>query len=405
MKRLAFLSVFFCFLIAFSVSAAEEIKYLTPEEFVIIPWGHIPDDLEVLRTIRECGFNMAGLASDKTLDLVHEAGLKALLFNPDFHAHHDTLTLGKEEIQKRADAAAAVAPGHPALYGYFLRDEPGADDYPALALWREAFSRADPDTPVYINLFPNYASPDQMNVPTYEAYVENFITTVKPEILSYDHYALMEGGVLRDGYFSNLESIRTAALRHDLPFWNIVLSNAHFNYMEPTPAGFRFQLYTTLAYGAKGICYFTYFTPTTGNYRLGPIDQFGDKTPTWDMLRNVNLQLHRIGPVYITLQSKNVFHHPNVPDGCSGMETSLYLSKLEGGDLMAGEFENPEGQPFVLVVNKSLHHSCTVQAAFKEGSNILCVNASTGLIHPWRGEHRWLAPGQGMLMTVSRLEE
>jgi len=37
MKYLTFLSVFFCFLIASSVSAAEEIKYLTPEEFVIIP--------------------------------------------------------------------------------------------------------------------------------------------------------------------------------------------------------------------------------------------------------------------------------------------------------------------------------------------------------------------------------
>ena len=34
----------------------------------------------------------------------------------------------------------------------------------------------------------------------------------------------------------------------------------------------------------------------------GPlIDQFGNKTPTWDMLRNVNLQLHKLGPTYIKM--------------------------------------------------------------------------------------------------------
>ena len=75
-----------------------------------------------------------------------------------------------------------------------------------------------------------------------------------------------------------------SALRHALPFWNIVLSNAHFNYAEPTPAGFRFQAYTTLAYGARGISYFTYFAPPAGDYRLAAIDQFGNKTATWDAL-------------------------------------------------------------------------------------------------------------------------
>jgi len=44
--------------------------------------------------------------------------------------------------------------------------------------------------------------------------------------------------------------------------------------------------------GARGISHFTCFTPISGNYRLAPADQFGNKTPTWEMLRNVNLQTH-----------------------------------------------------------------------------------------------------------------
>ncbi len=42
------------------------------------------------------------------------------------------------------------------------------------------------------------------------------------------------------------------------------------------------------------------------NYRLGPIDQFGHKTPTWDWLRNVNLQIHALAPTLITLRSVNL---------------------------------------------------------------------------------------------------
>ncbi len=42
-------------------------------------------------------------------------------------------------------------------------------------------------------------------------------------------------------------AVRAAARRHGLEFWNIVLSVAHFRYAEVSGAGFRFQVYTTLA--------------------------------------------------------------------------------------------------------------------------------------------------------------
>jgi hypothetical protein len=192
------------------------------------------------------------------------------------------------------------------------------------------------------------------------------------------------------------------ALRHDLPFWNIVLGNAHFHYAEPTEAGLRFQLYTTLAYGSRGISYFTYFTPTIGNYRLAAIDQFGNKTRTWDMLRNVNLQLHQLGKVYVTLKSVHVFHHPEVPEKCSGMPTSRLGITVSGDNLLVGEFEAPDGQPFAMVVNKSLRNSTFFQMKFSTPGQICHVNVYTGKTEPWCGEHQWLAPGQGMLLCLRK---
>jgi len=373
-----------------------------PEDFAILPWGGTRPDPGILREIRECGFNLAGFVPPEGLDAVAAAGLKCIVSGSHTHVGDDQAKLDDAEIARRVKELVDRAAGHPAVFGYYLRDEPSATVYSGLARWAAAYRKADPRAVPYINLFPNYASPGQMGVRTYEEYVESFIQIVKPPFVSYDHYALMDDGSLRHGYFQTLETVRAAALRHKLPFWNIVLSNAHFRYAEPTEAGLRFQVYTTLAYGGRGISWFTYFTPNSGNYRLAPIDPFGHKTPTWDMLRRVNLQIHKLAPVYCKLASVNVFHVPDVPAECRGATSSRLLDEVSGGSFVVGEFEGPDKQPYVMVVNKSLRDSAAFSIRFKWPGRIMQVNAYTGSVHPWVGENNWLAPGQGMLLSLRK---
>ena len=372
---------------------------LKPIEFAIMPWDDVPDDPNVLEDVRKCGFNLAGFAHAEDLDMVSKAGLQCLVY---CNVGDVDMQLEQAEIDRRVEAIVKRVGNHKAVYGYSLRDEPAASAFPGLGRWVAALGKAAPNAVALINLLPNYAPPEMLGTATYDEYLELFVKTVHPKLISYDHYALMDDGTLRDGYFQNLESVRRAALRHDLPFWNTVLSNAHFRYAEPTPAGFRFQAYTTLAYGGRGITYFTYFARHRGNYRLSPIDAFGHKTPTWDMLRDVNLQIHCLGPVYVTLKSINVFHHPKVPSGCCGIETSKLLKSVDGDNLLIGEFEGPGGQPFVMIVNKDLHTSTPFSVKFKENGQIQKVNQYSGRIGAWGGEDCWLAPGQGALLCLKK---
>lgn len=373
---------------------------LKPEEFAILPWGHTPSDPDILNDIRQCGFNLAGFVGVEGLDPVDKAGLQCIVSG--VHVGDAEALLDQAEIGKRVQEIVDRAKGSKAVYGYYLRDEPSTMPFPGLGKWAAAFERAAPGKLPYINLFPNYASPEQLGAKSYDDYLEAFAKTVNPKFLSYDNYSLMDDGSLRGGYFQNLESVRAAALRHNLPFWNIVLGNAHFSYAEPSPSGLRFQAYTSLAYGARGLSYFTYFAPNVGNYRLAAIDQFGNKTPTWDMLRNVNLQIHTLGPTYLKLKSINVFHHPNVPEGCSRIATSKLLASVEGGSLLVGEFEGPGGQPYAMVVNKDLHKSTWFSVKFKSAGRIDRVSAYTGDTGPWGGEDCWLAAGQGMLLCLGK---
>lgn len=378
---------------------------VSPKDFVILPWSWVPAESEILEGIRECGFNLAGFVNPEALDAVYDAGLQGIVSDPQCHVHGAHLSLDDAEIERRVRALTDRCANHPATFGYYLRDEPPSTDYPNLARWANAFRKADPDALPYINLFPNYVSLDAMkswDLTGYEDYIEKFVEIVKPPFISYDHYALMEDGTLRYGYFQNLETVRAAALKHNLPFWNIVLSNSHFQYAEPSPAGFRFQAYTTLAYGGRGISYFTYLSPESGNYRLAPLDQFHHKTPTWDMLRNVNLQIQKLVPVYIQLKSVNVFHHPEVPDLCRGLDTSAHVKSIEGGNFVVGEFEGPEKEPYIMVVNKDLHKSFPFGVSFKETGDIYMINPYTGNTVPWAGENNWLAAGQGMLLKLKK---
>lgn len=376
---------------------------LTPEQFVILPWGETPGNLEALQTVYDCGFNLAGFVKPEFLDLVKQAGLKCIVLDSGQHPCEPEFDqMNEPRIRAHVESLVQRIGNNPAAFGYYVLDEPGAQLYPQLQTWMEIYRQLAPGALVYINLFGDHATPKQMGVPTYAEYLESYIQTVHPMFLSYDHYAMMADGTVRNGYFRNLETMRAAAIKYNLPFWNIVLSTAHYNYAAPTDAGLRFQLYTTLAYGARGISYFTYYTPNIGNYRLGPIDQYGHKTPTWDMLRNVNFQLHRIGPTYIKLKSLGVFHYPDVPEGCMGIETSRWMEHVDGGDLMVGEFEGPTGQPFALVVNKSLKESAEVVIRFRMPGRVQFVSPYTGLLADWWPDDNWLAPGQGLLLCLAK---
>lgn len=381
----------------------KNVPRLRPEDFPILPWSWTGVEKRTFKEIRDCGFNLAGFVQPGALENVRKAGLKAIVFDKKAHVTDEAAQLEPIALMRVVRTLVKKVARHKATFGYYLRDEPGASLYPGLAKWAEAYRAADPESLLYINLFPNYASEQQLQAPTYAAYLESYVQTVRPRFISYDHYALMGDGSLRKSYFANLEAVRATALRHRLPFWNIVLSNAHFDYAEPSEAGLRFQLFTTLAYGGRGISYFTYLTPPTGNYRLAPIDQFGNRTPTWHMLRNVNLQLHRLGPVYLKLTSINVFHHADVPEGASGIQTSRWLKDtIKGGNLLIGEFEGPVGQPFVMVVNKDLRRSTCFHLQFRRPGRIYMVNSYSGQVESWKGENNWLAPGQGMLLSLDK---
>jgi hypothetical protein len=380
--------------------SACQVRATEPAFFPIMAWDNPPNDPAVLKRMRECGITVAGFVPPSALDNCHAAGLKAIVSDIRL-SDYDWENVDANAARTRVAEVVGEVRNHAAVFGYYLRDEPKTSYFPGLAKVAGIVKELHPGAWPYMNLFPIYCPPFALGAASYDEYVEQFIETCKPTILSYDNYSLMTGTELRPGYFANLEAMRRAARKHNLPFWNIVLASAHFNYREVTQADFRFQAYTSLAYGARGLAYFKYFTPAVGNYRNGPIDQFGNQTPTWYSMQSVNLQIAMLADTLLKLRSDRVYHFGEIPEGCAGPDDES-LIKSARGPMLVGDFTHEDGSRYVMIVNKNLTASITPQPEFRAPvATLHFISPYNGTLGEFTGEQIWLAPGQGVLLKPS----
>ena len=366
--------------------------------FPIMPWNNPPNDPAVLKRIHDCGFTLAGFVPVAALDNCQAAGLKAIISDARTSGY-DWSNVDAAKARNNVSNLVAEVKQHPAVFGYYLRDEPLAGWFPQLEKVASAVRELAPGQWPYINLFPDYAENWQLGTTNYAEYLERFITTCHPKIVSYDNYSLMDDGSLRANYWSNLEAVHAACKKHGIEFWNIVLSVAHFNYREPSAADFRFEAYSSLAYGARGLSYFTYFAPPVGGYRGAPVDQFGHETQTWQWLQNVNLQVQKLAPTLLQLTCDEVYHIGNVPSDCKGPPTNSLVTGVSGDNFLVGDFTHQDNARYVMVVNKDLAKSRPCSPQFRRApKSVKHVSPYSGVITPFEGEYVWLAPGQGVLL-------
>ena len=250
-------------------------------------------------------------------------------------------------------------PDGPAVWGYLLRDEPSADDYPALAERVAAIKAAKPGKLPYINLFPCGASLERLGAASYHDYVARFAEEVDIGLISFDHYPLMTPTRdTRDEYRVSLGTVRDVALAHEAPFWNFFNTMPYGPHTDPTEGQLRWQIYTAVAYGAKGVLFFCYYTPGGGEFPKGGAIIGRDDRPTrhYDQAKRINAGLKNLGPTLMQLTSTDVV------DVQPGQTPAMELEGTPVKDLrrddhdpehdfILGVFRHADGRRAVLLVN------------------------------------------------------
>jgi hypothetical protein len=147
----------------------------------------------------------------------------------------------------------------------------------------------------------------------YEEHLRLFVEKVPLPQLSYDHYPINkteQGIIVNPFFFDNLGMVSHAARQAGKPFWAFALATAHNPYPVPTMGHLRFQLYADLCYGAQCLQYFTYWNPgtETWNFHEAPIKQDGQRSPVYELVRQMNAEIQQRAYVFAGSRVENVYH-------------------------------------------------------------------------------------------------
>lgn len=312
----------------------------------------------------------------RALDLANQVGLKVLVNSPEprLSAISSTLSVTDDAnaplristadtrrlVQQMLDEYRPFA----SFAGFDVFDEPPPSKFPTVGAVTQVVRELAPAHLPYSNLVPGNGS-------GYASFVQSFIDTVHPPVLSFDRYPILTTG-LDLNYFDNWAIIRRAALAAGIPTWVYIQSVKFSGRVIPNEAQMRWQVNISLAYGAKGILYFTWWTPEIARgegFESAVITLDGKRTPLYDYVTRLNREwLTPIGRELKPLVSVSASHANDnpLPPGTEPFRPDNYVNRVEGGAVVVGQFRaaTDNGARWVLVANRSDRADTTVHLTF-----------------------------------------
>lgn len=353
------------------------------ENFPILAFHGVQSGkVEDFVAFKNAGFNISLSVYQSTADIIRDlkaaekAGVKLFIYS-------DSLMLQPQNIINRIK-------DYPAFYGSYIADEPSVDQFPMLK-WRiEGIRKFDKKGKFYVNLFPSYASTEQLGTSSYLTYLQKFALEVKSDFISFDYYPIKNNEV-NIAWYKNLEDIRKISLKINKPFWGFANSTIFGQYSQPTLGGLKLQQFGNLLYGAKGLQYFTYWTLNEdyrrkNDFQFSIVYEDGKPTPTYNLVKNVNTQIQNISWIFGNGNVTGVYHDGiTIPPGTEALnflpENFKVFNKTKESVLVS--LLETSNQKFVIIQNKSIKDAISFTYKVAKGIKIVdsqkgtTINAST----------------------------
>ena len=146
--------------------------------------------------------------------------------------------------------------------------------------------------------------------------------------------------------------------------------------MGVSSSHYRTFAFTNLAYGAKGIQYFTYRIPNKEHYISAPIDRNGNKTKEYYLLQELNKEVHALSYVFMSSHVTKVGHYGSIPEEASAFTSyPSYIKSLriEGGNALISEMENLSSK-FLMIQNNNLKNEIAVKVEGDSQTKLILKN-------------------------------
>ena len=278
---------------------------------------------------------------EKALNLAQKTGLK--------------LIASCSELKNNTETTVLKLKNNPALFGYYIQDEPLKKDFEELGVWVKKIKAVDPTHICFVNLISSIhpTNTKALGTNSYQEYIQEFAKTVPQDVLSFDFYPILKEGIHENWYEGlSIFSKETATLKKT--FWGFALASS-YNELHPIPTlpALRLQAYSNLAYGAQGIELWAYWM--SEGLRLAPINLDGKRTVVYERIQALTKEIQAYAAVFMGSKFISV-HHTGVviPKGTTQLMTLPEQIKVfDADEALVANLENGVFSYFV-VVNKNI---------------------------------------------------
>ena len=261
------------------------------------------------------------------------------------------------------DSAAAEYAGEQGVLGYLIADEPAPANYASIAAIARQLARRDPSHPALV-ILKGFPGPRILagGLP-YSVYLRRYLERANPALFAVRSYPLQEPADFP--YFATCwESVATVSRKTGVPFWAVLTCSPSKNLRLATASELAWQANLPIAYGARGIVWGSYWTPSPlspDHFHDGPMTFDGRRTQTYGKLVDVNARVQLLGQEIGNMEWQGVRHVGGTPYGCRALRASRLLRVESKVPVVIGFFRQMTGTPYALLVNRDYQKVATVQ--------------------------------------------
>ncbi len=304
-----------------------------------------------------------------------------------------------------------------ALYGYSVIHEPLSADLPNLLNAVKNLRTKDPSRVTFDVMASIWRVWDKAktfapNWTAFDTYVTQYVNHANTKIASFDYYILSEingkthyspQGADRVNYYATLNLFGKRTASANKIFWGIANSDdrqiewwdgsthlfqEHFPF--PTDANLRFNAYSQLAYGAKGMMWYTWDMPTTScNPAVVSCETFNysasNNPVIYGRLQAINKEMANMGPTLMRLKFVSAVHGA-ATDPYSGesalpiinASTPVMNNEDTHDEIAIGIHKHLDnGRNYLTFFNKDWQNSKTLWFSTKGFNDLYLFNKST----------------------------
>ena len=271
----------------------------------------------------------------------------------------DTLTSAPDRAylpgwKAGVDTLAAFYWPQKGMLGHFLAEDPSPKNFASLGAINQRLAKKDPGHPGLV-IFPDLSAPaSRRGGMPYTTYLRRDIELARPAIIAVRSYPLRKTADLAT-FVTTWDSVATVSSQMATPFWAVLNVSPFGSLRVPNASELAWQVNLPIAYGARGIVWFTYWTPPAtdpAHYHDGPLTYDGRRTATYGRLTDVNAHVQALTQEIGTMRWQGVRHVGTVPLGCRGFRATPSLRIESPIPVTIGFFKQMSGANFGLIVNR-----------------------------------------------------